>query len=327
MYTQKNLDRIFFEVDLEPIFIENNLFVKKDEHQTEQYLFSNDLRNQIYKPVEKYKALIRVDTGHVFTIVTNNYKVITYQEAYEFGKKCFAIVFNTVTWDDMELFNITTTQTCSVCHIDIVHKSKKQDIFAGDTWFPFIRITNSYNKTKALQFSYGFARGICKNGIIFNTKAIEIKLYHSKGVDIEASVFNVDYSEIQKLEEEFIAQLYRLKKYYVDRRYVFALTCKALGIKIPSGDATSKQINAFIETQNDIDKLCEKYFDELGANAYMAFNVITDFASNPSSSRAYYMDSMQRKSHEWIEGFATEIKNDNFTFEKYLGEYKDLIAS
>lgn len=45
--------------------------------------------------VQRFKALVNSETNHVFTIVSDNYRLITNQEAIELGKQCFKLLFNT----------------------------------------------------------------------------------------------------------------------------------------------------------------------------------------------------------------------------------------
>jgi hypothetical protein len=51
---------------------------------------------------------------------------------------------------DLIPFKIITSQALTTCHIDLIHKDVKLDKWHQDTWLPFVRISNSFNRTLAL---------------------------------------------------------------------------------------------------------------------------------------------------------------------------------
>ena len=69
-----------------------------------------------------------------------------------------------------------------------------------------------------------------------------------------------------------------MQRFYVDRKYVFALTNKALDLKYYTEHSDEKykerEIIRFNSTKEIIDRLTMQYFEELGSNAYAVLNVI-----------------------------------------------------
>lgn len=317
-YNQNDLSAVLFPVALRPVFVPI-----PEHHEGESFLPSDLLR------IKKYQALVDVERKHVFTIASEGYKVITNKEAIRLGELCFQTVFSLTDPGKMKLFNIITPTTRSFCHIDFVHEDGKNEIFQDDSWTPFLRITNSYNKTHALKFDLGFCRGVCKNGLIFGKQNIEFKFTHTKGSrnDPEAK-FILKSGEFAKLESVFVESLHRLKRYHVPRNVMWPLLCKVFGLRIPKEDASPRQLESWQATREIANGHMKNYFDRLGENGYAALNVLTDFATRPPEfgfgpSR---INTMQSYCGSWTEDFCNEIKSDGFKFQNYLGEYYRLAS-
>lgn len=277
--------------------------------------------------VRDYRAIVDIDKHYVFSVVAPGYLLVTNQDARQLGAKCFETVFNVTDAAKMTFFNLIMPKTRSFCHIDFIHKDRSFDFTKGDTWLPYIRITNSYNRMYALHYDLGFCRGICKNGIIFGKKNIEFKFHHNKqGFDPEAK-FRLSAGDLKNLEKEFLESLNNLKRYYVPPGVMWALACKVF--KVAHGDnPTPRQQENLKVMRENIERLTKDYFKTLGENGYAAMNVLTDFASRPVGyiTAEGRIDTLQRKAGEWVENFVSAIKADNFNFEGYLAEYADLVA-
>lgn len=147
---------VLFPVDLHPVFVPS---VDKQE----QLLLVDDRLRR----AQGFSAVMAEDTGHVFAVVAQNYGLVTNQKALELAKECFQTIFQVLKAEDMVDFNVIMPQTRSFCHVDFIHRETKFSLFQNDDWFPYLRVTNSYNRMFALNFDLGFCRGICRNGVIF----------------------------------------------------------------------------------------------------------------------------------------------------------------
>jgi hypothetical protein len=69
-----------------------------------------------------------------------------------------------------------------------------------------------------------------------------------------------------------------------------------------------------------IDALCSRYSEELGENAYAAFNTITEFASQPPKNRCLRRErhSLQRLAGDWMSKFTKQCRQPGFTVSEYL---------
>ena len=312
----KKLQDALFPVSISDVF-------RKGPSQ--KSLFKNEQSK--FRLIPRFKAIVAEDTGHVFSVVAPDYKLVTNKEAVELGKICFDEVFSISDSRDMQAFNVIMPKTRSFCHIDFMHNSTGFKPFDGDSWFPYLRVTNSYNRMYALNFDLGFCRGICKNGVIFGKRNIEFKYVHSKSSTDPKIKFSLKAGEIASLEKSFVESILNLKRFHVPKPVMWALACKVFKFNIPT-TSTPKQLELFEKKQNKIDILTDKYFGELGENGYAALNVLTDFASRPVGfiSQEGRIDLLQRKAGGWIEDFVKAIESRKFSFENFLGDYYKMVA-
>lgn len=312
-----NLTDVLFKVEQRPVFIE---YPKKPS----PLLFEESEDKTFFSKIDRFQAIVDVERNYVFSVVANGYKLVTNQEAVNLGKECFKSVFSRQTSDGMEVFNITMPKTRSFCHIDFVHKDSVFEPWNEDKWSPFLRVTNSYNRTKLLRFDLGFCRWICFNGMIFGNKSITFRYAHTHGA-VEKVEFNTNFGELKKLEANFIENLLNLKRFHVPQRQILPLVCKAFEIKIDA-DVLSKPKRAeqLFEFKTYINELTDKYYAELDSTAYAALNIITDFATRPKSfiSPDAMVDVLQKRSGVWMRNFIEQLENKKFDFDTYLQDYK-----
>ncbi|MCL5670048.1 MAG: DUF932 domain-containing protein [Acidobacteria bacterium] len=282
--------------------------------------------------IPKYKAVANLADNAVFSVVTDNYRLVTNSEAVELGKICFKQLFDTVNLDDMEIFNIIMPKTKSFCHIDIIHKKHVVNIWKEEVWVPYLRITNSYNKMKALRFDLGFCRKLCDNGMIFEKEAVKFKFYHTMDHIAPEGEFHIDMHRLKELEKAFVECMHNLKRYYVPEEYLFPLVCKVLELSF-NLDSENEQESArerekFGSVKEAISKLRGQYYGALGPNGYSALNIISDFASRPFAYTKMnnMIDVYQKRTGGWIDSFLEAIASDDFKFEVYLADYMAFAA-
>lgn len=310
-----NIAEILFDVEQRPIYFES-------KSQGQRNLF--DGTSQLsFTRIPEFWAVTNVKDEYVFSVVKPGYKLISNREAIKLGEKCFKSIFGGVDIKDMEVFHITYPKTKSFCHMDFTFKDSGFEPWQGDKWFPFLRVTNSYNRTKPLRFDFGFCRGICTNGMIFGEKSITYKYNHTKG-DAGKALFNTNIGELRKIEAQFKEKLHNLQRYHVPEKFMLPLVCRTFGIRANAEDLERPKRKIQLHAvKNHIDVLTKQYFTDLGQNGYAALNVLTDFASRPATyiSPEAKVDQFQKRSGSWTDEFIAEIKDDKFRFENYLGDY------
>lgn len=319
-----NLAEVLFPVETRPIFFKHSADSAPMQQNT---LFpASAEETSLFSAIPDFRAIVDVQREHVFAVVRDGYQLITNQKAITLGEQCFASVFTETLSEGMEVFNITMPKTRSFCHIDYVHRSSIFEPWPNDKWSPFLRVTNSYNRTKPLRFDLGFCRWICANGMIFGDKSITFRYLHTRHDLARTASFQTNLGDLKKLEAAFIEKLHNLKRFYVPFEVMLPLACKTFAIKVVRDDLERpKRAAQLANLKQYVNQLTGDYFARMGPNGYAALNVLTDFATRP---RAYIapeamVDRLQRHSAAWADDFIRHIKADNFTFEQYLGEYQE----
>jgi len=276
-------------------------------------------------PVDKYHAIINLDNGDVLCVVTKDYKLITNEQAIEFGKECYKRIFNIGNTEDFEVFNVITSSTKTICHIDIIQKGYEVNIWKQEIYIPYIRITNSYNRTRALSFDLGFCRKLCDNGVIFEKEAIKFSFYHTKQIIKENIEFDMLPDKIETLKRKFIDYSKKLSEFFVPDGIAISLMCKVLDIKFnleKKGKELEKEKKRRNEFKERADNLLKNYYRQSGANAYAVFSACTDFASHTKSGNVnFFADSIQKRIGNWVESFSEDSKKGGFSLEEYIEEY------
>lgn len=275
--------------------------------------------------LKRHYAVVDVEQESAFAVVTEDYELVTNRAAYVMAAEVMKKVFKTTDINDMACLNITLPKTRSFCHIDLIHKTANFSPWEKDTWTAFLRISNSYNRTRRLRFELGFCRWICLNGMIFGSKSIEFSYAHTRGSLGRSEQFVQQLGDIHKLEDALTGKLHQLRDYPVNKKDMLPLLCRVFGIKV-ARDVVGKpkRVAALLATRQQIEHLAAAYFDEMGNNAYAALNVLTDYASRPSGSIApeVSMHGLQQKAGRWLDEFTAAIKVPGFNFEQYLADVR-----
>jgi hypothetical protein len=306
-WKEKDPTTAFFPVELRPLFM-------KCATDTSRY-----------NRLPRHLAVVDVENDNPFSVVTDSYELVTNEEAYNNAADIMRRVFHTTTIDDMICLNVTMPHTRSFCHIDLVHKSADFSPLEKDKWTAFLRITNSYNRTRLLRFELGFCRWICMNGMIFGSKSIEYSYAHTRGRMEQTNRFIENIGDIRKLEALLTEKLQQLQRYYVPEANMLAILCRAFDIKVTKDDINKqKRVENLKAIRERTSELTRSYFLEMGPHGYAALNVLTDYATRPEGVFApeTSMNSLQQKCGNWMDDFVSSIQKPDFSFDRYLEGYR-----
>ena len=267
-----------------------------------------------------------VERQHPFAVVTDDYELVTNRAAYERAAEVMKKVFRTQQLADMECLNVTMPRSRSFCHIDLIHRTSTFSPWEQDKWSAFLRITNSYNRTRLLRFELGFCRWICLNGMIFGSKSIEFSYAHSRrGMDrVDRFVENI--GDIRKLEESLSERLHQLKRFNLSEQEMLPLVCRVFGIEVDADVLGRKRrVQELLDLRKQVDRLTQAYFSEMGSNGYAALNVLTDFASRPTGviSPEASMHGLQQRVGSWMDDFVSASKSPGFDINQYLNSCRE----
>jgi len=304
----------------ENLLFEVRLVKLKLDHKDD--LFVKGLNN---KPVNDYKAVVNLENEEILSVVSNRYDLIPNRTAIKEGKRLFRELTD-IQKDGLQPFKVVASKRRTYCHVDFVNQNYNPIKFRQDTWLPFLRVTNSYNKTYLLRYQIGFVRSLCSNGLIFDEESIVLKKAHilnNGDFDIKAEVRKDRFRE---LKNSFINSIEGLYKYNVPQKYVLPLTYKilALNFQVNSSidDFRKKAIVQQKEFEVRVDELTDHYFQELDSTAYAVLNVLTDIISheeyNVIPNYVGREPGLQKKIYEWAKAFPEKINRDDFSWDNYL---------
>ena len=131
------------------------------------------------------KALVAADTGHIVGIVGAGYKVFTNEQAVTLCLKFCLEAFPDTKPSEWTFVEGHGPGTRSWAAMDIHHRAHAMNLWrneggASETFTPFVRITNSYNGSRALRIDVGFLREHCSNGVIFEQEAATLTVPHTR---------------------------------------------------------------------------------------------------------------------------------------------------
>lgn len=101
-----------------------------------------------------------------FSRVSGGYRLIKNEEAIEAGRRVFSLAFGEAAARELRPINLTMPRRRTFMHADLAAESLTFALWNDDAWTPFLRVSNSYNKTQQLRFTIGVHRLICANGMI-----------------------------------------------------------------------------------------------------------------------------------------------------------------
>ena len=311
MSRNTNISEILFPVECKPVYLENQ-------------------RN----PIHGFKAITAAipDKGEVtFSVVSNNYELISNADALEMGKTIHKKLFPDATSNSFEIFNIISPDTKSFCQIDIIDKNYALNIWEKEVYLPFIRIQNSYNRTRILKFDIGFCRKLCDNGVIFEQGTVSVNFRHTKtsfkGMDIN----KIDVSHLKNLEEDFIKKANKSTKIKIPGKYFSPLAAKVLNRNFNLKEKNKQKRQLILEKLNEFILQIELYSDRyintenMGETAYAFFNVITDYASNNDKLQANAINGLQSSCGNWLNLIESKVSEPKFSWEKEIVDYNYLI--
>lgn len=274
-------------------------------------------------PIKEYRAVVNTANHEILSVVSKNYHLISNQEALNLGKKAFCKLFQHVKEEDVIPYKTITTIRKTHCHIDLIHKDVNFNVWEQDTWLPFLRVTNSYNKTHKLAFELGFVRKLCSNGVIFKKKTVEVKFIHSKGYIPEDIIVNTE--SLNDAKASFLSGLVNLKRFYVNINHTFPLLYKSLNLGFSTNNLKKNQnlYNQYKSLVQSCNSLSNFYFNSEGHNAYAVLNVITDIISHQEkyNNLPYYSfktNEYYQLISEWILDYTEAAEERDFKNEAYI---------
>jgi hypothetical protein len=306
------LNEVMFEVETRPVFIK---------------LVARDVR------VPDYQAVIECSTGRVLSVVGRDYRLVSHAEAFDLAFECARSAFPDTKKAEWAPAAVDGPSTGSTCYIDLAHNTAALD-FTGlaasekpEVYGPFVRVTNSYNRTRALRFDIGYYRKVCKNGLVLPDSLISFKMSHQRRDIGQTIQFNIDHQKLAKHRSHFLSFLDKLQKQEVPEAMMCPLVHGVLGFRPPNnsyGFEDPRQ-TAWRDLVKVVEDASHRYRTELGANANAVLNVVTEIASRPPLAVHRDRHTLQRRAGLWVSGFVAACVKEEFDLAAYLAELNNKI--
>lgn len=297
--------------DLAPVYLYENAVVGELQPVVESAV------DQPFFPVSKVRVRAS-DTGHVFrrhwavvsddrreifSIVTEDYRLVSNLQAYELGRRAFALVFGKDALAGLQLFHVTMPATRSWAHIDLTAEGLDFSPRPSDSWLPFLRVTNSYNRSRALAFTVGVCRWIGTNGMIFGEQSLRFKVSHATEVNLErrlVEAFGHRRFDVAGCRDK----LEKLTRLSVPQERFLAGMLEILDVKPPAElPRNAARRDSWLRLGPHLCGLGEKYRKELGDTAYALVTAASEYAGDtkaPLMSPAR-VDALQFRCGSWVD--------------------------
>lgn len=271
------------------------------------------------------KALVAADTGEVIGVVGAGYKIFTNQQAVSLCHKFCLEAFPDTKAAEWNFVEGHGPATRSWTAMDIHHQSHAMNLMGNggpsEVFTPFVRITNSYNGTRALRIDVGFLREHCSNGVIFEQEAATLTVPHTRE-GIHSLKVARPFDGMGALRDKFSNTLAGIRGVVIgltDARQVVRSVIGWPKLREEPKDWEKSDQSAL---DADLDSRLQGYFHELGGNAYATFNTLTDFAARPPHSPRFRRDrpTLERRAGAWLRDFHLAASRPGFTIAGHLEE-------
>lgn len=268
-------------------------------------------------------GVLDVDKSRIFAAVTQGYLLITNQVAYNFGCEIAQILFHTESKDDIKCIHAELSSNRAVCQIDLRSKLDIGQPLMNEGWCFFMRVINSYNKTKKLEYIVGFFNVAHGYGFLDNTIAISANTAHynqfrSYQMDIWKQIKEKEHV-IKQLELTFLSKISTLKQLLISKESILPMFCKVFGIK--KTNINSPQHQSLIDTKNYIEKQATDLTQQYGQNAYALLNVFAEYEYKyDTNSLRFLLRQDQFKLGKWVDDLIVNSKAADFSLYNYIGK-------
>lgn len=278
-------------------------------------------------PIPGQKAIVDCTNDRVISVVSSDYRLVSNRDALIYAHRCCEALFPDVPARAWRVRQAHAPESRGHCHMDIMHASAKLDFHwnAGgqqkDPYAPFVRVTNSYNRTRSLGFTIGFLRMVCGNGMILPSASVRFAFTHNTRRLGERIEFEISRKPYQNLRKDFLDFLRPLRRCAIGPAYFRPIALLALAVRAPK-KPSNKEKNAWESFRGKVDSLGRTYAKDVGENAYALLNVVTDIASRPAKAglRRREQHSLQRAAGAWLPSFSKKCAKESFDPKEYIQE-------
>jgi hypothetical protein len=303
-----------------------NLMFDVEEVPIEAVIGRNDVANRV--PVPHKKALIHAGNRSVLGVVGRAYRVVTNRKAIALAHEVCQQLFPGSRSGEWEPMRVAAPSTLRFALIDLAHPTHalnfmENDVRREDLYTPFLRVTNSFNGSRALRFDIGFLRKHCSNGVVFEEEVATVVATHSQAGLAKLKVQG-EARNLEKMWDEFSQFLSNVRGIVMNE----PLSRQALStvLQLPAvreGDQLAR-VKAVGALEADINTRLRAYRASLGENAYAVFNTLTDVAARPPENPYFRKDrdTLEKRAGRWLKSLASDSGQTGFDLERWVPAWK-----
>ena len=240
-------------------------------------------------------AIVSNDPEEIISIVTADYELVSNVRACELGRRAFELLFGSELATRLRIFNVIMPATRSWAYVDLISDDFSFAIIGEDRWLPFLRVSNSYNRSRALGFTVGVYRQTCTNGMIFDEQPLKLKVTNTASKDLErrlVGAFEHRHFDIERCK----GHLTNLMRLSVPTDRFVAGMLEILDVRVPAAiPRHAARRKGWPELGPCFSELGRKYGAELGNTAYALANAASEYAS---SQQAPLMSPARVNAHQ-----------------------------
>lgn len=284
--------------------------------------------------IPRKKALLHHPTGRVLGVVGADYRVVTNQEALALAHTVCARAFPGVAATEWEPGRVAASKSFGQASIDLQHRTHVLNLWQSghqkdDPYTPFVRVTNSFNGSRALRFDFGFIRQHCTNGCIFERDLASLVVSHGNR-ELATLDVKVGTLSLAKKWEQFSSMIHLLKATTVPVPTAHELVATLLTLPPLERCQADWQKAEHAALETEIKTRHARYEIELGANAYAVFNTVTDFAARPPEFRLFNRTraTLEQRAGTWLRTVADDTAKPNpLNWTAHLSELRKALRS
>ena len=155
--------------------------------------------------LDRHFGILDVERRNVICCVTcDNYELIRNADAVEIARNhVIPEVFKGDGAKDSLCNGLLISNSRGQSYIDMCSYDYKPPVNFHDQWLPFMRITNSYNRTLKLTYRIGFCHLNSGNRIIFSDRTVNLDTIHKSVEEKIRKQVRANFSDIKKFEKSF----------------------------------------------------------------------------------------------------------------------------
>jgi len=238
--TEEFVQRVFFPVSEHTFYFEREKY--EDNKETLDWIKhrnakmatngSDDAKLHIF--TDRYKAIVSDTENYVYYAATQNWDLITNQEAMEKANIVAERVFGYKSLLDVEEKSFSLSYTGSQCIMRFALDEYFSNTEEDDVWEPTLIIHNSYNGTIKLRYTFGFSIKDSNIVIIFDSLNFNLVFDHKKSEydriedAFKKKIKNEKWGNAKTIKEYFIDNVKKLKKIFLDDDDFYPLAFKLL---------------------------------------------------------------------------------------------------